>query len=227
MNLSFLEVTLISLLGYLIVITLSGYFQAWVAKSFGDSTLEYAGMLSLNPVDHIDPIGLIFLFLVGFGWGRHVPINPYFISEPHHTLKVLIASLAKAIANIALALGSLIILMIVFGASVLEKAVQMMVYSHTLSLKVLTLAFPEYSSISLVFAAILVSIVAMSILLAVLNVINVVFRYFMMNMKGRSVSDFVMFLLPCLMIFFLMTPMRILLMKGIFILARSIGNIIG
>lgn len=48
------------------------------AKCLGDDTAERLGRLSLNPLDHIDPIGTLILPLLGvpFGWAKPVPINP-------------------------------------------------------------------------------------------------------------------------------------------------------
>jgi Zn-dependent protease len=42
--------------------------HGWVAYRMGDPTAKLMGRLSLNPIRHIDPIGTLMLFLVGFGW---------------------------------------------------------------------------------------------------------------------------------------------------------------
>ena len=44
--------------------------HGWVAYLFGDDTAMRSGRLSLNPASHLDPIGTIALFIVGFGWAR-------------------------------------------------------------------------------------------------------------------------------------------------------------
>lgn len=61
-----------------IVISLSfhEFGHAWSAKKFGDSTAEKLGRLTLNPVAHIEPMGLMMIVLIGFGWARPVPTNP-------------------------------------------------------------------------------------------------------------------------------------------------------
>ena len=41
----------------------------------GDDTPKYTGRLTLNPIAHIDPIGLIMLFVARFGWAKPVMIN--------------------------------------------------------------------------------------------------------------------------------------------------------
>ncbi|MBQ8772761.1 MAG: site-2 protease family protein [Clostridia bacterium] len=43
----------------------------------GDNTAKRMGRLSLNPVKHFDLMGLLMMLLVGFGWAKPVPINPY------------------------------------------------------------------------------------------------------------------------------------------------------
>ena len=49
---------------------------AWVAKRFGDDTAERAGRLTINPRAHIDPMGLLMVVFVGFGYAKPVPTNP-------------------------------------------------------------------------------------------------------------------------------------------------------
>ena len=50
--------------------------HAWVAKRFGDDTAQRAGRLTLNPIAHIDPMGLMMVVFVGFGWAKPVPTDP-------------------------------------------------------------------------------------------------------------------------------------------------------
>jgi Zn-dependent protease len=50
--------------------------HAFAAKMFGDDTAQRAGRLTLNPLAHIDPIGLLMVVTVGFGWAKPVPTNP-------------------------------------------------------------------------------------------------------------------------------------------------------
>ena len=51
---------------YLLTIAPAGYFRAWVAAKMGDETAKDNGFLTLNPINHIDPIGIIMLFLPFF-----------------------------------------------------------------------------------------------------------------------------------------------------------------
>lgn len=61
----------------LITITVHEFSHGYVAYMLGDDTAKRAGRLTLNPISHIDPIGLIMLFIVHIGWAKPVPINPY------------------------------------------------------------------------------------------------------------------------------------------------------
>ena len=48
------------------------YAHAWAATKLGDDTPRYQGRLSLNPLAHLDPIGALCIFFIGFGWGKPV-----------------------------------------------------------------------------------------------------------------------------------------------------------
>lgn len=53
------------------------FSHAWAAYELGDDTAARRGRLTLNPLAHLDPMGTILLLLVGFGWGKPTPVNPY------------------------------------------------------------------------------------------------------------------------------------------------------
>jgi len=42
----------------------------------GDDTASLMGRVTLNPLKHIDPLGLVAFFVIGLGWAKPVPINP-------------------------------------------------------------------------------------------------------------------------------------------------------
>ena len=67
---------LISVPGILIAITFHEFAHAKAADILGDDTPRYEGRLTLNPLDHIDPVGFIMLLFAGFGWGKPVHVNP-------------------------------------------------------------------------------------------------------------------------------------------------------
>lgn len=59
----------------LIVIILARVFQAYVAVALGDDTPKRNGDLSLNPMNHLDIFGFLFLLILRFGWSKPVEIN--------------------------------------------------------------------------------------------------------------------------------------------------------
>lgn len=68
---------LISLLAILFAISIHEFGHAFVAHLNGDDTAKDAGRMTINPVSHIDPFGMVMMFLVHFGWAKPVPVNPY------------------------------------------------------------------------------------------------------------------------------------------------------
>lgn len=67
---------LASLLAVMIIITLHEFAHAFVAYKCGDPTAKFAGRMTLNPVRHFDPLGVIIFALARFGWAKPVPVNP-------------------------------------------------------------------------------------------------------------------------------------------------------
>ena len=73
---------LASFLAVIIVLTLHEVAHAVVAYSCGDPTPKWQNRLSLNPLRHFDPLGLICFVFVGFGWAKPVAINPNNFKKP-------------------------------------------------------------------------------------------------------------------------------------------------
>ena len=67
---------ILSVPGVLIAITFHEYAHAFMADKLGDDTARREGRLSLNPLKHMDPVGIAMLLFAGFGWGRPVEVNP-------------------------------------------------------------------------------------------------------------------------------------------------------
>ncbi len=76
----------------LIALTVHEYAHARAAVTLGDPTPRLLGRLTLNPVAHLDPLGLIMLWLFKFGWAKPVPINPNYFKN--YRQDMLIVSLA-------------------------------------------------------------------------------------------------------------------------------------
>lgn len=53
------------------------FCHAWAANELGDDTAARQGRLTLNPLAHLDPIGAAAIFLIGFGWAKPTPVNPW------------------------------------------------------------------------------------------------------------------------------------------------------
>ena len=85
----------------IIGITVHEFAHAWSAVKLGDPTPKLTGRLTINPFAHLDLLGTLFLFLVGFGWGKPVLINPSNFKDEKKA--VLITSFSGALANIATA----------------------------------------------------------------------------------------------------------------------------
>jgi Zn-dependent protease len=83
------------------------FAHAYVAYKFGDPTAKNQGRLTLSPLKHLDPIGTIALFLLGFGWAKPVPVNRFFFKNPR--LAGVLVSIAGPLSNLLLALLGFII----------------------------------------------------------------------------------------------------------------------
>lgn len=96
---------LLSIPGVLIAITFHEYAHAWTAYKLGDDTAKSQGRLSLNPLKHMDPIGIVMLLFLGFGWGRPVEIDSRNFNRNISVRKAeAIVSIAGPLANFILAI---------------------------------------------------------------------------------------------------------------------------
>ena len=66
----------IILIAIIISLTFHEYGHAATAWFFGDNTAQRQGRMTLNPLAHIDPMGLLMVALIGFGYAKPVPTNP-------------------------------------------------------------------------------------------------------------------------------------------------------
>lgn len=96
--------------GIVIAMVIHEYSHARVAYALGDYTPRLQGRLTLNPAAHVDPIGLLMLFLVHFGWAKPVQINPMNFSNPRRD--DILVSLAGPASNLIVSFLALIILVL-------------------------------------------------------------------------------------------------------------------
>ncbi|MEK3857378.1 site-2 protease family protein [Cytobacillus sp. FSL H8-0458] len=85
----------------MIAFTVHEFAHAFMAYKFGDPTAKNQGRLTLNPMQHLDPIGTILIFIAGFGWARPVPVNRFFFKNPK--LAGISVSIAGPISNLVMA----------------------------------------------------------------------------------------------------------------------------
>ena len=87
-----------------IVISLSCHecCHGLAAYRLGDHTAKDMGRLTLNPIKHIDPIGLLMLLIAKFGWAKPVPVNPRNFTKCDMKTGMLLTALAGPMSNILL-----------------------------------------------------------------------------------------------------------------------------
>lgn len=92
---------LLSLPAVVVALTLHELAHAWVADKLGDPTPRQQGRLTLNPIAHVDWIGLIFFAVFGFGWAKPVQTNRLFLRNKKNAQTMV--SIAGPLANLAIA----------------------------------------------------------------------------------------------------------------------------
>lgn len=134
---------LLTIPGVLIAITFHEFAHAIAADKLGDDTARREGRLSLNPIDHLDPIGSLMLLFAGFGWGKPVHVNPM-----NYTRKIsmekgeAIVSIAGPIMNFLLAIVFTLVYFAIYkfaGLSFMASqvgSIVMLIIQYTISINV-------------------------------------------------------------------------------------------
>ena len=133
------------IIALLVAIAVHEFSHALAADYLGDPTARLAGRLKLNPLVHIDGMGLLFLLFFGFGWGKPVGFDPYNLKNPRKDAAII--SLAGPFSNFVL-------------ASLLS-----------ISLRLLTLF--KLSSLLTVGYFILIPIISLNVILGVFNLLPI------------------------------------------------------
>lgn len=102
LNISALVELLISVGASLLCITIHETCHGLVALWLGDDTAKCQGRLSLNPLRHVDVMGLVMMALLRFGWARAVPVDPRRFRRPK--LGMALTALAGPVSNVLLML---------------------------------------------------------------------------------------------------------------------------
>lgn len=89
------------IISILVALTVHEWAHAFVADKLGDHTAREEGRLTLNPIAHLDPLGTLLFFLVRFGWGKPVPVNPRNFRKPKRDYALV--AVAGPVSNLILA----------------------------------------------------------------------------------------------------------------------------
>jgi len=106
---SYISDKIIIVIAALFSFTFHELSHGFVAYKLGDDTAKNAGRLTLNPIKHIDIIGLIMIILFKFGWAKPVPINMNNFKNPKSGMAI--SSLAGPVSNLLLAS----VMLLIFG----------------------------------------------------------------------------------------------------------------
>lgn len=96
----------------LLCITLHELCHGLTAYHFGDDTAKRAGRLTLNPLRHIDVMGLLMMLLFRFGWAKPVPVDMRRMRHPKRDMALV--ALAGPVSNLLLALVMLFLYGVLF-----------------------------------------------------------------------------------------------------------------
>ena len=99
---SYLLNIVLSVVPSLLCITFHEVSHGYVAYRLGDTTAKDAGRLTLNPIRHIDPMGLLMMVVFKFGWAKPVPVNMMRFRNPKRGMAL--TALAGPVSNVLLAL---------------------------------------------------------------------------------------------------------------------------
>ena len=96
----------IAILGppFLLALTFHEFCHGYVAWKFGDPTAKEQGRLTMNPLKHLDPLGVLAFIIMKIGWAKPVPVDPSYFRNPLRDM--MWVSLAGPGANFLLALLS-------------------------------------------------------------------------------------------------------------------------
>ena len=98
---------LVKLVAISMAITIHEFGHAFSAHLLGDDTAKMHGRMTLNPASHLDPLGIIMMFVFGIGWARPVPVNPN--NFKNYKIGNILTSFAGPFFNILLAIVCVII----------------------------------------------------------------------------------------------------------------------
>lgn len=87
-----------------VMLPIHEFAHAFAATKLGDNTARWNGRLTLNPMRHLDVFGTVMLVLVGIGYAKPVPVNPYNFRKPKRDMAL--TALAGPLSNLLMAVVS-------------------------------------------------------------------------------------------------------------------------
>ncbi len=96
---------LMSVAASLLCITFHELSHGYVAYRLGDPTAKNLGRLTLNPIKHIDPLGLLLMITARVGWAKPVPVDMRYFKHPKRDMAI--TALAGPVSNFLMAAVSL------------------------------------------------------------------------------------------------------------------------
>jgi Zn-dependent protease len=134
--------------------TVHEFSHAFLAVRLGDDTPKLMGRFTLNPIKHIDLVGLMMVMVFGYGWAKPVRYNPAKLKKPiEHS--VLIA-MAGPVSNLILAILFLLPLKVSLAAgfAILARIMKWMVNFNVMLFVFNLVPLPPLDGSHLIFWAI-------------------------------------------------------------------------
>lgn len=113
-----LIVFLLGIPAIMVAVTIHEFTRAAVSTSFGDKLPREKGRLTLNPLNHFEPIGMILMLACGFGWGK--PVETSALYYKNRNKGVLVTAVTPTIANLVFAFVFMFVASLASGIYILS-----------------------------------------------------------------------------------------------------------
>lgn len=105
----------------LFALTVHELAHGYIAYRLGDPTAKMAGRLTMNPLKHLDPLGVLAFIIMKIGWAKPVPVDPRYFRNPRKDM--LTVALAGPASNVILAVASAVLVKLLVYFPVLPLAI--------------------------------------------------------------------------------------------------------
>lgn len=106
---------------FLFALTVHELAHGYIAYRLGDPTAKEAGRLTMNPLKHLDPLGVLAFIIMKIGWAKPVPVDPRYFRNPCKDM--LSVALAGPASNLLLAIASALLLQVLVRFPFLPLAI--------------------------------------------------------------------------------------------------------